>query len=53
MIRTALAPKPLIVAALVGAAVYGLVSRKGWSDLAKGAAVGAAVQIAVRVAGVS
>jgi hypothetical protein len=48
----ALEPKPLIVAALIGAAGYWLLSRK-LSGLALGAGVGVAVQLGVRLAGVS
>lgn len=51
--RTVLEPKPLLVAAAAGAVGYFIISRRHWSDLAKGAALGALVQVAVRVARVS
>ena len=51
--RAVLEPKPLLVAAAAGALGYFLVSRRHWSDLVKGAAIGLVVQASVRVAGVS
>jgi hypothetical protein len=47
------APKPLIVAALIGAAGYFLLRRTGLKDLALGAALGVAVQAGVRLTGAS
>lgn len=51
--RQILAPKPLLVAAVAGAAALYLLRRSGWGDLAKGAALGAIVQVTVRAVGVS
>lgn len=48
-----LQPKPLIVAALIGAAGFFLLRRTGLKDLALGAALGVVVQTGVRLTGVS
>lgn len=53
MIDRVLDPRALIVAALVGALAFWFIRRTGWSDLAKGAAIGLAVQVGVRLLGVS
>ena len=56
-LRHVLAPKPLLVAALVGGLLLGAIAtatkRRGWGSFATGAAVGAAVQVGVRALGVS
>ena len=51
------APKPLLVAALIGALAFGAVAaatkRRGWGPVATGAALGVVVQVGVRALGVS
>jgi hypothetical protein len=53
--RAALEPKPLIVAAAIGAIAFWALRRGGrrYSDFAAGALVGVAVQFGVRLVGVS
>jgi hypothetical protein len=49
----ALEVKPLLIAAAIGAVGYALLRRKGLSDFALGAGLGVAVQLGVRLLGVS
>jgi len=45
--------KALAIAGGIGAVAFYALSRTGWSDLAKGAGIGVAVQLGVRAVGVS